>query len=415
MRRLSVQIYLTIIGSLLLLVILGSTASRFLPDGGGPRHALQLVGELIVPALPPAGAGANEQQAAVEHLYRAHRLDLTLYNRHRKKIASVGSPMPTLRAGDGTGSRLRGKGPPAWVVGLPDGRWIVVRTSTGNWHPALNLVVFLGGLAIAVSIGAYPVVRRLTRRLERLQTGVEMLGGGDLSARVKIEGRDEVARLAESFNRSAGRIEELVTAHRLLLANVSHELRTPLARIRVGAEFLKREFDPQRHAALETDIAELDRLIGQILMSSRLNVLNDELQRENVDLLALAAEEAARYQDCAVGGSVAMVSADPMMLRQLVRNLIENAERHGVPPVELQVSHAGGEVHLTVSDQGPGVPESDRDHIFEPFYRGGGSGGTGLGLALVRQIARRHGGEAEWYGAGELQSSIRVRLPEISE
>ena len=97
---------------------------------------------------------------------------------------------------------------------------------------------------MAVAICAYPLVRRLAGRLERLQAGVEQLGAGDLAARVKIEGKDEVARLAESFNRAAERIEELVGSHKLLLANASHELRTPLSRIRLGVEFLKESRRP---------------------------------------------------------------------------------------------------------------------------------------------------------------------------
>jgi len=87
-----------------------------------------------------------------------------------------------------------------------------------------------------IAICAYPLVRRLTRRLEHLQAGVESLGAGELSARVKVEGKDEVARLAESFNSAAARIEQLVSAHKMLLANTSHELRTPLARIRLGTD-----------------------------------------------------------------------------------------------------------------------------------------------------------------------------------
>src|SRR5262249_57781678 len=119
---------------------------------------------------------------------------------------------------------------------LPDHRWIVARAPIRHRNPVIGLVLFLGGIALAVAIGAYPVVRGLTRRLERLQTGVETLGAGNLTARVKVEGRDEVARLAASFNRAAGRIEELVGAHRMLLANASHELRTPLARLRLRPE-----------------------------------------------------------------------------------------------------------------------------------------------------------------------------------
>jgi len=416
MKRLSVQIYLTIIGSLLLVVITASLASRLVPNGvGGPRHALELVGEMIAPALPPADAEASVQQAAIEELYRRHKLDLTLYDTERREIARVGAPMPPPRPRDITGSRLRGRGPPAWVVGLPDGRWIVVRTANSTWFPALNLLAFLGAVAFAVALGAYPIVRRLTRRLERLQAGVEMLGSGDLSARVTVEGRDEVGRLAESFNRSAERIEDLVAAHRLLLANVSHELRTPLSRIRIGVELLKRQPDPKSQAALEKDIAELDGLIDQILLSSRLNALNEEIAREEVDLLALAAEEGARYRNCSVSGSVAHVSGDPLVLRQLVRNLIENAERHGVPPVEVRVTQTGKEVVLTVCDRGNGVPESERELVFEPFYRATGSepaGGTGLGLPLVRQIARRHGGEAAWSEEEGREGCIVVTLPE---
>src|SRR2546422_10542284 len=116
-------------------------------------------------------------------------------------------------------------------------------------------------LALAVGVGAYPVVRRLTSRLERLQAGVESLGAGELSARVKVEGSDEVARLAESFNRAAGRIGELIGAHKALLANASHELRTPLARIRMAVELMKESADPVRKAGPEQDIPEPDALI----------------------------------------------------------------------------------------------------------------------------------------------------------
>ena len=109
------------------------------------------------------------------------------------------------------------------------GSWPARRCTGGRRYPGCCL--FLGAVAIVVAIAAYPVVRGLTRRLERLQTGVETLGAGNLAARVEVQGRDEVARLAGAFNRAASRIEDLVNAHRLLLANASHELRTPLSRI----------------------------------------------------------------------------------------------------------------------------------------------------------------------------------------
>ena len=277
-----------------------------------------------------------------------------------------------------------------------------------------SIVGFLGAIALAVAICAYPLVRRLTRRLERLQAGVEQLGAGDLAARVKIEGKDEVARLAESFNRAAARIEELVGSHKLLLANASHELRTPLSRIRLGVEFLKETADPKRKHELERDIAELDQLIDEILLSSRLDAVRGLDQREEIDLLALAAEEGARYDQCSVTGQPVVVLGDRALLRRMTRNLIENAERHGAPPIEIEVGREGAQVAITVSDSGAGVAASERERVFSPFFRAQGSqaaSGTGLGLTLVRQIARQHGGDALWVGTAGRPSRIRVVLP----
>jgi signal transduction histidine kinase len=244
----------------------------------------------------------------------------------------------------------------------------------------LGLFVTLALVAAAVGVGAYPVVRRLTRRLERLQRGVETLASGDLSVRVKVEGKDEVARLAESFNRAAARIEELVGAHKTLLANASHELRTPLARIRMALEL------PERRGELEKDIAELDALIDEILLASRLEA-REELILEEVDLLGLVAEECARYEGVELDGEPATLKGDPRLLRRMVRNLLENARKHGSPPVKVQLKKK----ELRVCDSGPGVPQAEREKVFEPFYRG-------LGLSIVRRIARRHGGDARCEG-----------------
>jgi signal transduction histidine kinase len=240
---------------------------------------------------------------------------------------------------------------------------------------------------------------------------VESLGAGDLSARVKVEGRDEVARLADSFNRAAARIESLVGAHKSLLANASHELRTPLARIRMAVELMRA--DPKRKKDVERDIAELDGLIDELLLASRLDAVKQPDVDENVDLLALATEEAARYDDADVQGEPVIVRGDPRLLRRLIRNLLENARRHGAPPIELRVARAGAAAALSVCDHGPGLPESEREAVFRPFYRfvhAGDSAGAGLGLSLVRQIARRHGGEARYLGREAGRSCFVVTL-----
>ena len=281
-------------------------------------------------------------------------------------------------------------------------------------HSVYTLILALSALALAVGIGAYPLTRRLTEHLERLQQGVESLGAGDLSARVPVEGRDEVARLAASFNRAATRIEELVGAHKALLANASHELRTPLARIRMATELMKASADPKRRAGLEQDIAELDLLIDEILLASRLDAVADLDVEEEVDLLALAAEECARYPDARLEGSSVVVLGDPRLLRRLLRNLLENARLHGVPPIDVRLVQQRGDAEIRVCDRGPAIPEDQRERLFEPFYRRAGaanSTGAGLGLALVRQIARKHGGSVHCVSSDEQRNSFVVSLP----
>jgi len=207
-----------------------------------------------------------------------------------------------------------------------------------------------------------------------------------------------------------GRIEELVGAHKSLLANASHELRTPLTRIRMAVELLKENADPRRKRELEQDIVELDALIDEILTASRLDAVGAGATEE-IDLLALASEECARYEETQLTGEPVTVRGDPRLLRRLIRNLLENARRHGAPPVEVRVGRAGSEVELRVSDHGPGIPDTEREGVFEPFHRFGGErAGAGLGLALVRQIARRHGGDAHYVGREPSGGSFVVML-----
>jgi len=414
MKRLYHQIYLTIIASLLLVVLAAGILWRFAPNVSPAQQAFEMAGELAASVLPPADTGTRAQQQAIDRLYERLGIDLALFDSERRGVAAAGSPLPAPRRDRESGGWLYGRGGPAWAIRLPDDRWIVARAPARYRHPAFGLFAVLAAIALAVAVCAYPLVRGLTRRLERLQEGVVSLGRGDLSAGVRVEGKDEVARLAESFNGAAGRIEELVGAHRLLLANTSHELRTPLARIRIGIELLRRDGDAARKLELEKDLAELDGLIEQILLSSRLDAVDGLDTREEIDLLALAAEEGARYERCIVSGEPAYVLGDRALLRRLMRNLLDNAERHGAPPVEVDVRRDAATAVLSISDRGAGIAESERERVFAPFYRiagSTGSGGTGLGLTLVRQIARQHGGDAAWAGTPARPSAIRVVIP----
>jgi signal transduction histidine kinase len=260
-------------------------------------------------------------------------------------------------------------------------------------------VAFLVVLFLAVGAGAWPVVRRLTRRLEALKQGVEAFGAGALHQRVAEDGRDEVAAVGASFNRAAGRIEALLRSHQSLLANASHELRSPLARLKMAVAMLEDAAPAQRSALrkeIETNIGELDALVEEVLLASRLDAHAVLDVREPVSLLGMAAEEAARVGAQAQGDDLT-VPGDERLLRRALRNLLENARRYGGGDIEASVrARDGGGAVVQVCDRGPGVPEAYRQRIFEAFFRLPGhaerEGGVGLGLSLVRQIAERHGG-----------------------
>ena len=316
--------------------------------------------------------------------------------------------------------------------------------------PSLSFIALLIAFAAAVALGSYPVVRRLTKRLEGLQRGVERLGAGDLRSRVDETGRDEAAFLAKRFNRAADQIEALVQSQKSMLANASHELRSPLARIRMGLELMETAPSAALKSELARNIAELDALIDEILLASRLETQASgalDAVREPVDLLALAAEEGARMNvalewkgdanaapDATVSGDArdavlpgdardAVLPGDARLLRRLIRNLLENAQRHGGQGVSLSVSADAKHVQIEVADRGPGVAASERERIFEPFYRSSQAserhGGVGLGLSLVRSIARQHGGSVqclplEAVGAESPGARFVVSLPKAA-
>lgn len=290
-------------------------------------------------------------------------------------------------------------------------------------------------VGLAVALGAYPVMRRLTQRLEALQRGVERWGAGDLSARVNASGTDEVAFLARRFNHAAERIETLMESHKSLLANASHELRSPLARIRMGLELMGTDAASPQRKEISRSITELDQLIDEILLASRLDAKQADAEPfESLDLTGLAAEECARVnaelsaelgnRDGAGMGMDAAshsltVQGSPRLLRRLIRNLLENARRYSTGEINLELAQAraGGKqlAIVKVHDRGPGVPADQRERIFEPFYRLPGAsereGGVGLGLALVKSISQRHGGSVrceERPGGG---ASFVVELP----
>jgi two-component system, OmpR family, sensor kinase len=304
---------------------------------------------------------------------------------------------------------LSGMGPNANGDLLPPD----LRKAMPWWARPSGFFWMLGLMGLAVALGLYPVVRRLTQRLESLQRGVQFWGEGHLSARVPVQGNDEVADLSERFNAAAERMEGLMASQQSLLANASHELRSPLARIRMGLELLNTptanasQLD-RSHAEILRNMAELDQLIDEILLASRLDARETDIGSvEAVDLVGLCAEECARVGavlHVPPGQSQLEVPGVAKLLRRLVRNLLENARRYGesgpgtpeCSGIALTLTPQDRMLRVEVCDRGPGVPAEYRERIFEAFFRLPGAsecvGGVGLGLSLVKSIAERHGG-----------------------
>lgn len=389
-QRLYLQIWAAFLLITFACLLVAGAAARINWDGerNMPPHA-EAVAELLGSHLPPPSAPPAEVDAALDTLERLTDVPMTVWDADLTLVAASRHPLPPPHAGGPDVQWLPGHG---LAARLQDGRWI-----GGELRPErathLRFAGTLLALFVTVAAGCYPLARRITRRLEGLRGAVDTWGDGHFATRAKVVGHDEVADLARSFNAAAGRIERLVDGQRQALASASHELRSPLARVRMAIALMDDD-DPERHRVAtdaEHDIAELDALIGDLLLASRLDA-DRPLEVESVDLLALVAEEGARV-GATVNGVTSPIIGDPRLLRRLIRNLLENARRYSTE-VEVLV----GPTTLEVRDRGPGVPEADRERIFEPFYRPAGhregEGGVGLGLALVRSIASRHGGRA---------------------
>ncbi len=411
-RSLFFQIYALIIASLAIATVILVTLTglgRFDQRDPMRKQFGQMIGLLLSPEDNPRNV-----QHVVRRMSRAFRSDVSVYGADRRLIASAGSPLPyNTEAREPRGFR---SGTRTVVLNTPENMRVIVRSQTRqkNQRQSVALIIIL--IAAAVGAAAYPATRTLTRRLTALKDGMETWSGGALSTRVTVEGQDEIADAARTFNMAAARIEELVASQRNLLANASHELRSPLARLRMAIEM----FEQAPSAALKSEIvqnlSELDELVEEILIMSRLESRQKTETDDSIELLSLLAEEGAHF-DADVTGTPATVKGNAKLLRRLVRNLLQNAARHGEPPLEANVGKAEGHVRVLIRDHGDGIPDGERERIFEPFYRPSGkaesAGGWGIGLALVRQIATAHGAAVRYEAQKDGGAGFVIDFPDI--
>lgn len=274
-------------------------------------------------------------------------------------------------------------------------------------------------LAVLVSLLAVQVLARgMTSPLRDMTAAARAMASGDYSQRVRATSRDEVGQLAEAFNTMAADLEHVDLLRREMVANVSHELRTPVTALRAQLENMVdgvSEPDPETLQAALAQTERLGRLVTYLLDLSRIEAGAVGLDISDVALgdflrdAAAATEPLAAAKDLrvvtAVHPSGLTVPADEERLHQVVANLLHNAVRHSPVGGEIRVEarRAGGQVLIDVTDEGPGIPRSDRSHVFERFSRGNApaqtghasTGGTGLGLAIVRWAVQLHGGTVQ--------------------
>ena len=348
------------------------------------------------------------------------RVELTLYDAEGRLLATNVEPPLAALAPDDV-ARLRAEP----MLTLDDSPVIAVAVLEGSelagyalmTRPPRNLALKGSSIAfvavlIVLAFGAVPLARSIVGPLEKLAGVARAFGQGDLAARAGPYGNDELGDLGRAFDEMADRVTFLLRAEKELLANVSHELRSPLARIRVALALLAPGGENDRRLAdVERDLAELEKLIEDVLTTARLDASGLPARLGTVDTRALLAElaERARHDPLTAGATVSVedgpaieLLADEALLRRALWNLIENAAKYGAPPIVLAAARAGPRVEFIVRDAGAGVAPVDRERVFAPFYRADSARtpapegdlrrGVGLGLTLARRVAEVHGG-----------------------
>ena len=280
---------------------------------------------------------------------------------------------------------------------------------------AIFAIATLVALALTVVVS-----RRITRPIEQLTAAVQQIGRGKVPAHVQVRGKDEIARLATSFNAMADAVTAQEALRRRMVGDVAHELRTPLTNLRCELEAFQDGLatpDAARIASLHEEVIHLQRLVEDLQDLAVADAGALQLQRERLDLGATIARIIGAQADVTAEAGI-FVDADATRLRQIVHNIVANAVRHtpAGERVRVRVAHAGGDATIAVIDRGPGIAAGDLDRIFERFYRvdearGRARGGAGLGLAIVRRLVELHGGRV-WAESVEGEgATFTVTLP----
>jgi signal transduction histidine kinase len=278
-------------------------------------------------------------------------------------------------------------------------------------------------LITAVVIVAHVFVLRLLRPLRELAHGVTRLTSGDLDVVIPGGTRDEFATLTGGFNQMVARVREMIGAREQLLLDVSHELRSPITRMKVALELLP---ESEVRARMAQDVREMETMVTELLELERLRD-GRAIHKETFDIVLLARNLVASFTgrspevQLRPGAERLDVRADARTIGIVLRNLIDNAVTHSLPDsavVAVEIAGGDGTVTVSVADDGPGIPESERPNIFEPFYRIDRSrsrrtGGYGLGLSICKRVVDAHGGRIEVRPRAPRGTTFVVTLPRV--
>lgn len=311
-----------------------------------------------------------------------------------------------------SGGELRMEDLAAAVKG-DDGRWTIVSPPKDWPGPGLLLLVLLGGNALILVPLAWLFTRRLVAPIRKFADTADRAGRGDPGAVFLASGPSEIRRAAHALSEMQEKIRDGVEERTRLLAAIAHDLRTPLTRLRFRAEYA-----PEEHRdRIVQDIERMDSMIGGVLAFVR---GEEPAQHKRLDFTALVQSVVDDWADTGAAVSLAdsspvEIDGDPIALRRMVTNLVENAVKYA-GQAECGIDVDGAAVRLFVDDQGPGLPAESLERVFTPFERGDSnrdpeSGGVGLGLALARAIARAHGGDVSLSQREVRGLRVQVILP----
>jgi len=290
---------------------------------------------------------------------------------------------------------------------------------------AISLAIGVPVVLLIVGLVTWWIVGRTLRPVEEIREEVERISSRELGRRVPVPaGGDEVGRLAATMNRMLERLERSQERRRRFVADAAHELRSPVAAIRQQAEVAAEHPETTDVGELAGDVLaedeRLQRLVEDLLLLARIDERAPEVEEVDLDDLVLAAAERVRATSTIEvdtrGVSAGRVRGERTSLERVVRNLVDNADRHARTRVAVGLAAHDGHVVLAIEDDGPGIDPADRDRALERFVRLDGardraSGGAGLGLSIVRDVTRAHGGSLELGESSLGGLLVRVELP----